>query len=251
MARETADLVPRTSAEEVLRAGRRRARRRTLSAAAAAVALAVTAVPVAVWSTGGGERGDPTVGVSPPATSPSAPFVRPTGDPSQAGCPADPKTAKAIGDTIATRVTDSSGRQVLVRFLQNDRDPGLAGFAVGLLDPATRQLDRLGCTFGFPLPPAAASYPGTSAEFDGPDFSGPDKTTTIVGSFVGPAHRITASYGGRPLTVAFTRWSAHPEVVVYWVTGVPAGAESNPRDSDHPLVTVYDAAGNVVSTPAR
>jgi hypothetical protein len=248
MARETADLMPRAGAEEILRAGRRRARRRTLAAGAAAVALVATAVPVAVWSAGGGERGDVTVGVSPPpASPPTAPPGR-TVDPSQVGCPADPKAARPVGDTIWTGTTDSQGKEIVVRFLlQSDRTA--IGFGVGVGDSATGAVERLGCSFGFRLPPVAEDYPGLSTEFDGPDFSGPDKTTTIVGSFVGPADRITASYDGEPLTVGFRRWSAFPQLVVYWIAGVPAGDEVNPRDDSHPFVTIFNAAGDVIGPP--
>lgn len=246
MARDTADLAPRASAEDILRGGRRRIRRRAVAATAGA-ALVAMVLPAAILSTGD-ERGDTTASASPSATPTTTP--RPTGVAPAVGCPADPKAAKAIGETIWTGATTSNGMEIVVRLVQNDRaDTETAGFGVGLGDPATGTVERLTCSFGFPLPPDPANYPRRSAEFDGPDFSGPDRTTTIVDSFVGAAARITATYDGAPLTVGFQRWSTHPELVVYWVTGVPAGADVNPRDEAHPLVSIYDSAGDVIGPP--
>jgi hypothetical protein len=213
------------------------------------VAVVAVAVPVAIWSAGGGERGDGMVGVSPPPASRSAATPRPTADPSEFGCPADPRAAQAIGDTVWTGATNAGGKEIVARLLRYDgSDADVAGFGLGLGDRATGSVE-MGCMFGFALPPAAAGFPDERAEFDGPDFNGPDRTTTIVGSFVGPVDRITATYDGEPLTVTFRRFSAYPELVVYWVTGVPAFEETNPRDDAHPLVTIYDAAGKVIGPP--
>jgi hypothetical protein len=259
MASETADLAPRLGAEEILQAGRRRARRRPVVAAMAGVALVAVAVPVAVWGIGAGDGGV-MVGGAPPSVSPppvSPRVVTSTGPPDrrlapfQEHCPDDAKAARAIGDTIWTRALNSKGEELVVRFVENDKaDTDTAGFAIGLGDSATGTLADLGCTFAFSLPPTAADFEGVSAEFDGPVFNGPGSTTTIVDTFVGPADRITATYDGRPLTVELRRWSAYPQVVVYWITGVPADQPVNPRDADHPLVTIYDAAGNVIG-PAK
>ncbi|BCB77785.1 hypothetical protein Pflav_041950 [Phytohabitans flavus] len=90
--------------------------------------------------------------------------------------------------------------------------------------------------------------PDQTAEFDGPIFNAPGSTTTIVSALVGPVDRITATYDGESLPVEFRRWSAYPELVVYWITDIPADGALNPRDSTHPLVTIYDAAGNVLDT---
>ncbi|GAA4452473.1 hypothetical protein [Phytohabitans houttuyneae] len=270
MARETADLAPRASAEEILRGGRRRAHRRTVAAAAGATVMAV-ALPVAVLSTGGGDGDSMPVGGSPPPTptpsvelldvTPAGPVPDPTLltpgptrtplDPS-VGCPTDAQNAQVVGDSIWTGATNSAGKELMVRFVRDDEaDPAKAGFAVGLGDRVTGQVESLGCSFMFALPPAAEGYPAISAEFDGPVFPGPDATTTIVGSFIGPVDRITATYDGTPLTVGWKRWSAHPELVVYWITGVPAGADVNPRDAAHPLIKIYDAAGKVIGPPAE
>lgn len=255
MARETAELMPRTSAEEILTRGRRRARRRT--AAVAGAAVVAMALPVAFLPTGDGGRGDLPVGATPSSPAPSSPAPSATAGPPTrppdpgVGCPADPRNARTVGETIWTGATSAGGADIVVRFLRDDAgDPERAGFAAGLGDQATGRVDRLGCTFMFALPPVAEDYPSISAEFEGPDFDGPDATTTIVGSLVGPVERITATYDGKPLTVDWTRWSEHPEVVVYWVAGVPAGGAENPRDAEHPLLTFYDTAGGVIDRPA-
>ena len=172
-------------------------------------------------------------------------------EPYREHCPDDAKAARPIGDTIWTGVLNSKGEEIVVRFVENDKaDIDTAGFAVGLGDSATGTFADLHCSFAFPLPPTAGDYESVSAEYDGPVFGGPGSTTTIVDTFVGPVDRITATYDGKPLTVELRRWSAYPDVVVYWVTGVPADQPVNPRGGRHPLVTIYDAAGKVIG-PAR
>lgn len=248
LAAETAGLAPRRTAEEIVQAGQRRqARRRAMAVASAFAAVVALAVPAVFWPVGGGQTGEPTVAASRPTANPGE--TRPA--PADLPCTANAKTAPAIGRTIWTGTTNSQGQELVARFFENRvGDANGAGLGIGLGAKGRRVVKEMDCVFAFALPPSPGYY-GHSSEFDGPDFSGPDKTTTIVDSFVGPVDRITASYDGRPLTVHFVRWSAHADMVVYWVTGVPAGAALNPRDGSHPLVTIYDAAGNVIGQPGR
>ena len=78
-----------------------------------------------------------------------------------------------------------------MRFVRDDEaDPAKAGFAVGLGDRVTGQVESLGCSFMFALPPAAEGYPAISAEFDG--LGSIDPPMPDVWS---PVSRVRGTYG--------------------------------------------------------
>lgn len=169
----------------------------------------------------------------------------PSDDPRPNDCVGDPATAPPIGDDIRTGAKNSQGKEFVIRFIKNDKGKTKrAGFTVGRADPATGAVPGFECAFAFTLPINPAQYRGTGIEFDGPGFYTTSETT-LIDTFAGPVDRITASFAGKPVPVHFARWSAHPELVVYWVTGVfllPGRIHQDPK------VTIYDAAGRVIGT---
>lgn len=85
-----------------------------------------------------------------------------------------------------------------------------------------------------------------------------DRGVFEFGAFRGSPERITSTVDGKSYDAAFTTWSADASVVVFWLhrAGTPAPHESPVNadgyrpipDEKYPLITAYDAAGNVMAT---
>lgn len=157
-------------------------------------------------------------------------------------CEADPASAPAIGDDIGTFATTSAGkkREQVVRFIRDKGAADRAGFAVGTSIGGAPP-PRYDCMFAFDLPPDPGRRPGIS-EFTGLyDYGSDDGIIAYIDVFVGPVNRITAAYDGNPGKVQFARWTAYPELVVYWVVTADSLA-----DESKFKVTFYDASNKVI-----
>jgi hypothetical protein len=83
-----------------------------------------------------------------------------------------------------------------------------------------------------------------------------DGTIIEVGCLRGPVARITSEDHGTVVEAKFTRWSADPEITIFWLRRDGGPYPSRLRASDgswqpgppeqYPLITAYDTAGKTI-----
>jgi hypothetical protein len=140
-------------------------------------------------------------------------------------------TAVQLGDLMPTGVDLAGGGRLVLWFAGDDRAAGLfAGRDTGAGAPAVvRGLGR------FARPPFDAGFYGGRTEFDEPG-----GTKAVLFIYVGPAATVSAAAAvstGR----GSVRWSAHPQLRIAWISGVPA------QETWKVTGAAMDAAGNVVA----
>ncbi|GAA1525575.1 hypothetical protein GCM10009827_047870 [Dactylosporangium maewongense] len=143
-------------------------------------------------------------------------------------------TSVQIGDLMRTGVTLADGGRLVLWFSGDERGAGLvAGSDHGTGAPTeVRGLGR------FARPPFDIGFYGGRHEFD--EAGG---TKVVVAVYVGPAATVTLGAPGATGRGS-ARWSAHPQLRVAWVNGVPAGdgwkVNGVATDAQGAVVAAYD-----------
>jgi hypothetical protein len=142
--------------------------------------------------------------------------------------------APQVGAVIDTRVRLADGGTLLFWFVGTGDS---AILKAGKRDPATGTLTTLKEISSLHRPPFASGfYHGLS------DLPGPDGTHIMIGEYVGPAVRVVGGAPGAAVTSGYAHWTAHPELIVYWVANVATA------DYPETSAVAYDAAGKIVGT---
>ena len=208
---------------KIMAGGKRIRRRRRLLTGTAGVAAAAAVVLVVVFA----------IQLRQPAP---APVAQPP-SPSTSAAPAStspPAAEQPIGNVVGTGIRTASGEIVIyARAVDLPELPGtrfglVAGFRSGtslqsvLATNETRGSDR---SFGFHAT-------------DGGDVIG-NQVIPVFGYFAGPAARITTTVHGQTVEAHLAKWTADPEVVIFWFhpDTVPDSAVLTP-------LIAYDADGN-------
>ncbi|GAB3826748.1 hypothetical protein [Dactylosporangium cerinum] len=140
-------------------------------------------------------------------------------------------TAVRIGDLMPTGVSLADGGKLVLWFAGDDRSTGLfAGRDTGGGEPV--ELRGLG---RFNRPPFDIGFYYGRFEFDEPG-----GTHVVLWVYVGPASGVALS---APVSTGHgtLRWSAHPELRIAWISGVPA------QETSKVTGVATDAAGAVVA----
>lgn len=142
-------------------------------------------------------------------------------------------TSVRIGDLMPTGVTLADGGRLVFWFTGDDRSTGLvAGSDTGTGPPAEiRGLGR------YARPPFDIGFYGGRHEFDEPG-----GTKVVVLIYVGPAAAVTLS-AAVSTGHGSARWSAHPQLRIAWIAGVPA------QESWKVTAAATDGQGKVIATP--
>jgi hypothetical protein len=142
--------------------------------------------------------------------------------------------AAMVGAPIDTGVTLADGGKLRLWFVGQNGQAMLRSGSVRTVGGTVAQQQDLGM---YAQPPYASGfYHGWSM------FAGPNGTHVLVGTYVGPAPRISVSAPGPGVTSGTARWSEHPELTLFWVAGV---STANYPDT---VAHAYDPAGNVLAT---
>ncbi|OLB65216.1 MAG: hypothetical protein AUI10_07770 [Actinobacteria bacterium 13_2_20CM_2_72_6] len=142
--------------------------------------------------------------------------------------------APRIGELIETGLRLASGGMLVFRFVGTDNSVLLK--AAGR-DPATGTVTDLKDLSALHLPLSPAGfYNGMS------DLAGPGGTQIMVGEYVGTAARVEGGAPGAAVTSGSAHWSAHPEMIVFWVANVA------PAVAAQTGAVAYDAANKIVGT---
>jgi hypothetical protein len=136
-----------------------------------------------------------------------------------------------LGDVIRTGVPLADGGQLVFWFVGSADTMELKA---GRLDPTTGTRE--------PLKELGVYHPPYDIGFYGgwDDFVGPGGTHIMVGMYAGPAAKIVTGAPGEGVTSGFGRWTAHPEVILFWA--------SNITTANYPqtAAVAYNAAGGVI-----
>ncbi|WP_290061648.1 hypothetical protein [Amycolatopsis solani] len=204
----------------IMAGGTRIRRRRRVLAGAAGVAAAAVVVLVVGFA----------IQVRQPA---SAPVAQPPAPVSSTPTTTAPPAEQPLGEVIGTGIKTARGEIVFfARAVDLPQLPDIhfgvvAGFRSGetlqaaLMTNEFRGSDR---SFGFHAT-------------DGGELSG-DEVIPVFGYFAGQAARITTTVHGKTVEAKLTRWTADPDVVIFWFdpVAVPNSAVLTP-------LIAYDAAG--------
>ncbi|MEU8185271.1 hypothetical protein AB0B85_11530 [Micromonospora sp. NPDC049044] len=197
----------------VMREGRRlRTRRRILGAGAGTFAAALVAVVVVGVVA---RPGDPPAPERPPPAAVAGPSagVSPTvPDPLEPTVAGDEPPPKPLGQVIDTGVRYGTDRRVY--------------YVVGVSVPRAPKV-TIGLAAGRQAPGGALTTDLLINDVEGADRSpgfheiGYDESSSTTpvptfGYFVGPAHRITGTVGGRQVDARLARWSFDKQVVIFW-----------------------------------
>jgi hypothetical protein len=139
-----------------------------------------------------------------------------------------------VGDVIRTGLPLADGRQLVFWFV-GAGDTAL--LKAGSLDPATGNRVVLKDLGVYHQPPFDIGfYHGWD------DFAGPGGTHIMVGTYVGSAAKIVTGAPGDGVTSGFGRWTAHPELIVFWANNISTA--NYPQTA----AVAYNAEGGVIGT---
>ncbi|WP_206784052.1 hypothetical protein [Amycolatopsis sp. MtRt-6] len=204
---------------KIMAGGARLRRRRRVLTGTAGVAAAAAVVLVVVFA----------VQLRQPAP---APVAQPPSPVLSTTSPA-PATEQPIGDVVGTGIRNPAGEVVI--YARAVDVPEVPGVSFGLV---------AGFRSGTSLRPVLATneYRGSDRSFgfhatDGGEVV-QNQVIPVFGYFAGPAARITSTVHGRTVEAQLARWTADPNVVIFWFHPdvVPNSAVLSP-------LTAYDADG--------
>lgn len=139
-----------------------------------------------------------------------------------------------VGTPIDTGVVLADGGKLRLWFVGNDTEVILRTGSVPLVSgPVGHQQDYA----HFHQPPDASGFEAGWGVYDGPN-----GTRVVVGVYTGPAATVTVNAPGVGVTSGTARWSAHPELILFWVAGV--------SNANFPgtVAQAYDAGGHLLDT---
>ncbi len=137
-----------------------------------------------------------------------------------------------VGDVIRTGTPVADGRELVLWFVGDDQQ---AILKAGARDRAgtIAELKLLG---NYHRPPFDIGFYHGLQTIDGPGGK-----QIVLCTYVGPAARVVAGSPAAGVTHGFGRWSAHPELFIVWVAGVP------PESAYQTTATAYDVQGTMVA----
>ncbi|WP_410637928.1 hypothetical protein [Amycolatopsis sp. lyj-346] len=183
----------------IMAGGTRLRRRRRLLTGTAGVAAAAAVVLVVVFAIQLRQPASAPVAQQPPAPAPAVSTT------------AGPSAEQPIGDVVGTGIRTPSGELVL--YARAVDAPELPGVRFGLV---------AGFRSGTSLQSVLASneFRGSDRSFgfhatDGGEVIR-DQVIPVFGYFAGPAAKITTTVHGRTVEAHLARWTADPNVVIFW-----------------------------------
>jgi hypothetical protein len=141
---------------------------------------------------------------------------------------------EVLGEVIGTGIRDSSGE--LVFYGVKVAEPRLPQTTFGVMGGIRDAAGGLKDVIIANETSGSDKAPGFHAVTGGANLDGHDVPS--FGYYAGPAAKITAQIGGSPVIAHQARWSADPDVVVFWFDTA----------ADPGRLRAYDAAGNKLPT---